>query len=48
MALKRKQSYALKLLKEGENVFLSGEGGTGKSFVIQEFITYLDGKGVKS
>ena len=47
MALKRKQSYALKLLKEGENVFLSGEGGTGKSFVIQEFITYLDGKGVK-
>lgn len=42
MALTKKQKEALFLLTEGENIFLSGEGGTGKSFVIEKFTDYLE------
>lgn len=42
MTLKTKQKQALDLLKKGYNVFLSGEAGTGKSFVIEKFISYLN------
>lgn len=47
MSLKKKQSYALDILKKGFNVFLSGEAGTGKSYVIEKFTEYLDSKGIK-
>ena len=47
MILKKKQSYALDILKKGFNVFLSGEAGTGKSFVIDQFTAYLDKIGKK-
>lgn len=32
------QRKALHLMESGKNVFLSGEAGTGKSFVIQQFV----------
>lgn len=47
MALKKKQAEALELLKNGHNVFLSGEAGTGKSYVIDQFKEYLDKEGKK-
>lgn len=47
MALKKRQARALELLKEGYNVFLSGEAGTGKSFVIEKYTDYLDKKGIR-
>lgn len=42
--LKHKQGVALTELKKGRNVFLTGEAGTGKSYVIEEFISYAKGK----
>ena len=45
--LKAKQQYALDILKQKYNVFLSGEAGTGKSYVIEKFTEYLDSKGIK-
>lgn len=47
MALKKKQKQAIEILKSGQNVFLSGEAGTGKSYVIEQFIKYLDKIGKK-
>ena len=41
MGLKKKQQYALDVLQTGHNVFLSGEAGTGKSYVIECFKEYL-------
>lgn len=38
MKLKKGQKAALELLQSGKNVFLSGEAGTGKSFVLNEFL----------
>jgi ATP-dependent exoDNAse (exonuclease V) alpha subunit len=35
------QKRALELLKEGNNVFLTGPAGSGKTFVLQEFIQWL-------
>lgn len=32
------QKRALEILESGENVFLTGEAGTGKSFVLKEFL----------
>ena len=45
--LKKKQARALELLKKGANLFLSGEAGTGKSFVIDKFVEYLDAEHIK-
>lgn len=45
--LKAKQRYALDMLKKKFNIFLSGEAGTGKSYVIEKFTEYLDSKGIK-
>lgn len=36
------QEKAMKLLKSGKNVFVTGEAGTGKSTLINEFRKYLD------
>lgn len=36
--LTKDQERALKLLESGENVFLSGEAGAGKSYVLNEFV----------
>jgi len=43
-ALNPDQSQALDLLRSGENVFLTGGAGCGKSFVIKHFTRELDPK----
>ncbi len=35
------QEVALSILKSGKNVFLTGSAGTGKTFVLNKYITYL-------
>ena len=47
MALNKNQRIATNFLKNRENVFLSGEGGTGKSYVIDNFTDYLTKNGIK-
>lgn len=42
--LSKEQSLALDLCKSGENIFLTGGAGSGKSFVIREFMKELDPK----
>lgn len=41
-----KQDIALKILCSGENVFLTGSAGTGKTFVINKYIEYLKERGI--
>ncbi|MHA3048924.1 AAA family ATPase [Acinetobacter sp. ANC 4639] len=36
-----KQEMALKLLKAGENVFLTGSAGAGKTYTLNQYIQYL-------
>jgi len=36
-----KQDKALALLKSGKNVFLTGSAGTGKTYVLNQYISYL-------
>lgn len=47
MTLSEKQSQALKMLKEGNNVFVTGPGGCGKTYITQEFINYCRDKKIK-
>ncbi|NQY23645.1 MAG: AAA family ATPase [Campylobacteraceae bacterium] len=35
------QEIALKILKSGQNVFLTGSAGTGKTHILNEFVLYL-------
>ena len=35
------QKEALEILKMGENVYLTGPAGSGKTFVLNEYIKYL-------
>ncbi|MBX3016515.1 MAG: AAA family ATPase [Bdellovibrionaceae bacterium] len=42
--LSREQAQALEILQSGENVFLTGGAGSGKSFLIREFRSGLDPK----
>ena len=42
--LSAEQQTALELLQSGENIFLTGGAGSGKSFVIREFMRDLDAK----
>lgn len=35
------QEFALSILKSGQNVFLTGSAGTGKTYVLNQYITYL-------
>jgi ATP-dependent exoDNAse (exonuclease V) alpha subunit len=41
------QADALKVLKTGANVFLTGEPGSGKSHTIREYISYLKSCGIE-
>lgn len=45
-ALTEEQKRALEVLESGENVFLTGGAGTGKSFVLNEFIKRVKDKNV--
>ena len=40
------QKEAIQLFKSGSNVFLSGEAGTGKSFVLNAFLSSVEDKNV--
>jgi len=42
-----KQSDALKILKAGRNVYLTGAAGSGKTHVLNEYVTYLKHRGVR-
>lgn len=45
--LNKEQEKAMKLLKSGKNVFITGEAGTGKSTLINKFKDYLDKCGIE-
>jgi len=36
-----KQNQALKILQSGNNVFITGSAGTGKTYLLNQYITYL-------
>jgi ATP-dependent DNA helicase PIF1 len=40
------QTTALQILKTGRNVFLTGEPGSGKTYVLNEYIQYLRSHGI--
>ena len=40
MNLSKEQQYAFDKFKEGENIFITGPGGTGKSHLIKTLLTY--------
>ncbi|MFA6423308.1 MAG: helix-turn-helix domain-containing protein [Patescibacteria group bacterium] len=42
------QSQALKILKTGANVFLTGEPGSGKTYVINQYVAYLNSHAIKT
>jgi len=41
------QTQALDILKMGYNVYLTGSAGSGKTFLLNQYISYLRGKGVE-
>lgn len=44
ITLSSEQEHALELLRSGENVFLTGGAGSGKSYLIRHFMNELDPK----
>lgn len=44
IALSSEQEHALEILRSGENVFLTGGAGSGKSYLIRHFMGELDPK----
>jgi hypothetical protein len=42
------QDQALKILKSGANVFLTGEPGSGKTYTINQYVRYLYSHGIKT
>lgn len=45
MSLNTDQLNGLYILKNGENAFITGDAGTGKSYLISEFIDWAEGEG---
>ncbi|KKR39213.1 MAG: AAA ATPase [Parcubacteria group bacterium GW2011_GWF2_40_10] len=43
-----KQKDALKILKAGKNVYLTGAAGSGKTHVLNEYISYLKNRGARA
>lgn len=41
-----KQTEALTILKTGRNVYLTGAAGSGKTYVLNEYISYLKNRGI--
>ena len=41
------QALALKVLKSGENVFLTGSAGAGKTYVLNQYIDYLKARKIR-
>lgn len=41
------QSEALKILRSGANVFLTGEPGSGKTYTINQYVSYLRSHGIE-
>lgn len=46
MKLTKSQNEAMDLLLKGQNVFLTGEAGTGKSFLLNQFVTKVKDRNV--
>lgn len=46
MELSPEQLYAFSKLKEGKNLFISGPGGSGKSYFIKHAVEYLHERGI--
>lgn len=42
------QSTALSILKTGANVFLTGSAGTGKTYVLNQYISYLKSRKIRT
>lgn len=40
------QDLALEIMKSGHNVFLTGAAGSGKTYVLQQYLDYLDEQGI--
>jgi nucleoside-triphosphatase THEP1 len=36
------QKYAFKRFKDGENLFVTGQAGTGKTFLIKKLVDHLN------
>ncbi|MFB6181887.1 MAG: PIF1 family DEAD/DEAH box helicase [Candidatus Magasanikbacteria bacterium] len=42
-----KQEQALEIMKMGHNVFLTGEAGSGKTYLLEKYINYLEENDIK-
>lgn len=45
--LSKEQEYAFDKFKRGENLFITGPGGTGKTKLIQDMVEYMNMRGIK-
>ena len=45
--LSKEQEYAFDKFKLGENLFITGPGGTGKTKLIQDMVEYMNMRGIK-